>query len=72
MDLNKVCPKDSYSLLNINQLVDGSLGCNLLSFMDAYFDYNHIRMHPQDEAKTRSSQTREHYVTRYHILAVDG
>ncbi|XP_020218762.1 uncharacterized protein LOC109801993 [Cajanus cajan] len=34
-DLNKACPKDSYPLPNIDCLVDGASGYELLSFMDA-------------------------------------
>ena len=45
-DLNKACPKDAYPLPNIDVLVDGVSGCELLSFMDAYSGYNQIRMHP--------------------------
>ncbi|RDX68785.1 Retrovirus-related Pol polyprotein from transposon 17.6, partial [Mucuna pruriens] len=51
-DLNKACPKDPYPLPSIDRLVDGVSGYALLSFMDAYFGYNQIRMHPQDEEKT--------------------
>nr|KYP58883.1 Retrovirus-related Pol polyprotein from transposon opus [Cajanus cajan] len=51
-DLNKACPKDSYSLPNIDCLVDSASGYELLSFMDAYSGYNQIRMHPADEDKT--------------------
>nr|KYP33112.1 Transposon Ty3-I Gag-Pol polyprotein [Cajanus cajan] len=51
-DLNKACPKDSYPLPNIDCLVDGASGYELLSFMDAYSGYNQIRMHPADEDKT--------------------
>nr|KYP76663.1 Transposon Ty3-G Gag-Pol polyprotein [Cajanus cajan] len=51
-NLNKACPKDSYSLPNIDCLVDGASGYELLSFMDAYSGYNQIRMHPTDEDKT--------------------
>ncbi|RDX84094.1 hypothetical protein CR513_34903, partial [Mucuna pruriens] len=50
--LNKVCPKDPYSLPNIVWLVDGASSFTLLSFMDAYSGYNNIKMHPQDEAET--------------------
>jgi len=50
-DFYKACPKDAYPLLNINSLVDGVAGCELLSFMDAYSDYNQIRMHPKGEEK---------------------
>jgi len=39
-DLNKACPNDSYLLPNIEMLVDGVVGCEMLSFMDAYLDYN--------------------------------
>ena len=35
-DLNKACPKDSYTLPRIDQLVDSTAGHQLLSFMDAF------------------------------------
>ena len=47
-NLNKACPKDSYPMPNIDQLVDNSAGYQLLSFMDAYSGYNQIAMHPGD------------------------
>ncbi|KAK0607093.1 hypothetical protein LWI29_009183 [Acer saccharum] len=50
-DLNKACPKDSFPLPRIDQLVDATSGHELLSFMDAYFGYNQIRMDEPDEAK---------------------
>ncbi|KAL0428288.1 UNVERIFIED_CONTAM: Pro-Pol polyprotein [Sesamum latifolium] len=34
-DLNKACPKDFYPLPRIDQLVDSTSGCELLSMMDA-------------------------------------
>ncbi|KAL0428269.1 UNVERIFIED_CONTAM: hypothetical protein Slati_3001700 [Sesamum latifolium] len=34
-DLNKACPKDYYPLSRIDQLVDSTSGCELLSMMDA-------------------------------------
>ena len=37
--LNKACPKDSYSLPRIDQLVDIIAGHQLLSFMDAFLRY---------------------------------
>nr|KYP41357.1 Retrovirus-related Pol polyprotein from transposon 17.6 [Cajanus cajan] len=52
IDLNKACPKDSYPLPNIDCLVDGASGYELLSFMDAYSGYNQIRMHSADKDKT--------------------
>ena len=34
--LNKACPKDNFSLPRIDQLVDSTVGHELLLFMDAY------------------------------------
>ena len=51
-DLNKACPKDSYLLLNIDQLVDATSGFKLMSFMDAFSSYNQIWMAKDDEEKT--------------------
>ena len=47
-DLNKACPKDSYPLLRIDQLVDLIAGYKLLSLMDAFAGYNQIRMDEAD------------------------
>ena len=51
-DLNKACPKESYPLPRIDQLVDSTAGHWLLSFMDAFFGYNQIRMDEADQEKT--------------------
>ena len=51
-DLNKACPKDSYPVPSIDALVDNAFGCRLLNFLDAFFGYNQIMMHPRDECKT--------------------
>ncbi|KAL5550182.1 hypothetical protein UlMin_000358 [Ulmus minor] len=51
-DLNKACPKDSFPLPRIDQLVDATAGHELLSFMDAYSGYNQIRMHQPDQEHT--------------------
>ena len=51
-DLNKACPKDSYPLPRINQLVDSTAGHMLLSFMDAFSRYNQIKMDEVDQEKT--------------------
>ena len=39
-DLKKACPKDSFPLPRIDQLVDATSGNQLLIFMDAYSGYN--------------------------------
>ena len=51
-DLNKACPKDSYPLPRIDQLVDSTARHKLLSFMDAFSRYNQIRMDEVDQEKT--------------------
>ncbi|XP_010462569.1 PREDICTED: uncharacterized protein LOC104743154 [Camelina sativa] len=51
-DLNKSCPKDSFPLPRIDQLVEATAGNELLSFMDAYSGYNQIMMHKNDQEKT--------------------
>lgn len=50
-DLNKACPKDHYPLPRIDQLVDSTSGCQLLSMMDAYQGYHQIKMNPSDVPK---------------------
>jgi hypothetical protein len=51
-DLNKVCPKDSFPLPRINQLVDSTAGHKLLTFTDAFSRYNQIMMDEDDQEKT--------------------
>ncbi|XP_016182621.1 uncharacterized protein LOC107624679 [Arachis ipaensis] len=51
-DLNKVYPKDYFSLPNIDNIIDSSSGYRVLSFLNAYSGYNQIPMHKADEEKT--------------------
>ncbi|XP_050254592.1 uncharacterized protein LOC126700444 [Quercus robur] len=51
-DLNKACPKDSFPLPRIDQLVDSTAGHKLLTFMDAFSRYNQIKMAEEDQEKT--------------------
>ena len=44
MDLNKACPKDSFPLPRIDQLVDSTVRHKLLTFMDTFLGYNQIKM----------------------------
>jgi len=46
--LNKTYPKDSCSLWQINLLVDSTAGHQLLSFMDAFSEYNQIKLEELD------------------------
>ena len=50
--LNKVCPKDPFALLRIDQVVDSTAGCDLLSLLDAYSGYHQIPLNPDDRLKT--------------------
>ena len=51
-DLNKACPKDSFPLPRIDQLVDSIIGHKLLTFMDTFSGYNQIKMAEEDQKKT--------------------
>ena len=51
-NLNKACPKDSFPLPRIDQLVDFTAGHKLLTFMDAFSGYNQIKMAKEDQEKT--------------------
>ena len=51
-DLNRTCPKDSFPLPRIDQVVDSTAGHKLLTFMDAFSGYNQIRMAEEDQEKT--------------------
>jgi hypothetical protein len=47
--LNKNCPKDPFPL---DQIINSSMGCKRISFLDAYFGYNHIKLKEEDKKKT--------------------
>ena len=51
-DLNRACPKDNYPFLRIDILVDSTASHQLLSFMDAFFGYNQIKLDEPDQEKT--------------------
>ncbi|CAH9086678.1 unnamed protein product [Cuscuta epithymum] len=51
-DLNKACPMDPFPLPNIDQLVDETAGCEIMSFLDAFRGYHQIYMHEEDAEKT--------------------
>ena len=51
-DLNKACLKDSYPLSRVDVLVDSMAQYQLLSFMDAFSDYNQIKMDEANQEKT--------------------
>ena len=44
-DLNDACPKNSFPLPRIDQIVDASIWHGMLSFLDAFSGYHQIPMH---------------------------
>jgi hypothetical protein len=50
--LNKACHKDPYPLPRIDQIVDSTSGCDLLSFLDAYSSFHQIQMSREDRKHT--------------------
>jgi hypothetical protein len=51
-NLNKHCPKDPFGLPRIDQVVDSTAGCSMLSFLDCYSRYHQISLAKEDEEKT--------------------
>ena len=51
-NLNDVCPKDSFSLPRMDQIVDSTARHGMLSFLDAFSGYYQIPMYQPDEEKT--------------------
>jgi hypothetical protein len=50
--LNKAYPKDPYPLPRIDQIVDSTSGCDLLSFLYAYSGFHQIQMSREDRKHT--------------------
>ena len=50
-DLNKHCPKDPYTLPRIDEVVDSTVGCELLCFLDCYSGYHQISLKEEDQIK---------------------
>jgi ribonuclease HI len=50
--LNKYCLKDPFGLPRIDQVVDSTVGCSMLSFLDCYSGYHQISLAKEDEEKT--------------------
>ena len=51
-DLNKACPKDSFPMPKIDQLVDATVGHPRMSFLDAFQGYHQIPLALDDQEKT--------------------
>ena len=64
MNLNRACPKDSFPLPRIDQLMDSIASHELLAFMDTFSGYNQIRMNEEDQEKTTLSLAKGCTVTK--------
>src|SRR4051812_8711094 len=51
-NLNKACPKDPFPLPQIDQVIDSTARCELLSFVDAYSGFHKIALNPDDQIET--------------------
>ena len=51
-NLNKACPKDSFPLPRIDQIIDAPARHWMLSFLDDFSGYHQIAMHSPDVEKT--------------------
>jgi hypothetical protein len=47
-DLNKACKKDPFGHPWIDQVIDSTIGCSLLSFLDCYSGYHQIPLQVED------------------------
>jgi hypothetical protein len=50
-NLNKACKKDPFSLPQIDQVMDSTVGCSLPSFLDCYSGYHEIPLKVEDQIK---------------------
>ena len=50
--LKKACSKDHFPLPCIDQIIDSTSGCEILSFLDAYSGYHQITMKESDQLTT--------------------
>ena len=66
-DLNEACPKDSFPLLRLDQIVDATAGHDILSFMDSFSSYYQIPMHLLDMEKTTFITPHELYC--YNVMS---
>ena len=54
-NLNKHCPKDPFPLPHIDQVVDSTARCTLLSFLDCYPGYHQISLKSRIKRRPPSS-----------------
>ena len=67
-DLNEACPKSSFPLPRIDQIVNSIAGHGILSFPDAFSGYHHIPMHQLDAEKTTFITFTPHWLYCYNVM----
>jgi hypothetical protein len=60
-DLNKHYPKDLFGLPRIDQVIDSTVGCDLLCFLVCYSGYHQIAIKEEDQEKTAFITTFDAY-----------
>ena len=50
-NLNKAFPKENFSTLHIDQIIENCVGSVIFSFMDGFYSYNKIEILPTDQHK---------------------
>ena len=63
-DLNKTCLKDPFLMLQIDRLVDSTVGHPRMSFLDAFQGYHQIPLAAKDQEKRLLSLPSETFITR--------
>jgi hypothetical protein len=51
-DLNKCCPKDDFPLTRIDQIIDSTVGSDIMALLDYFSVYHQIWLHRDDEEKS--------------------
>ncbi|KAL0444490.1 UNVERIFIED_CONTAM: Pro-Pol polyprotein [Sesamum latifolium] len=69
-DLNKACRKDFYLLPRIDQLVDSTSGCELLSMMDALQGYHQIMLAPEDHKRVSFITSKRYLLLRVYAIRI--
>ena len=65
-NLREACPKDSFPLSRIDQIVDAIAGRGIPSFLDAFSGYHQIPMHPSNVEKTTFITS--HWLYCYNVM----
>jgi hypothetical protein len=51
-DLNKCCPKDNFTVVRMDQIVDTAAGIETMALLDCFLGYHQIWLHEEHEEKT--------------------